>query len=295
MMRILVTGCHGQVGYCLTQQLSAMADVEFLAVDREQLDITNLTQVDLVVNEFKPNVIINAAAHTAVDRAEQEIELSYAINRDGPQYLAQAANRVGALILHISTDYVFAGDKLCAYVETDPTSPQGVYGQSKLAGEIAVAQACSRHIILRTAWVFGEHGNNFVKTMLRLAEIRDTLGVVADQFGGPTYAGDIAKALITMAKAIVEGKSVAFGVYHFSGVPHLSWHKFACTIFDNAREQALLSKTLQVNAITTKDYPTPAKRPSNSRLDSRKIHQNFGIAASDWQAALLHLVDYTSE
>lgn len=295
MMRVLVTGSHGQVGHCLTQQLSAMKGVEFLAVDRDQLDITNPTQVDAVVSEFKPNIIINAAAHTAVDRAEQEIELSYAINRDGPLYLAQAAHRVGAVMLHISTDYVFAGDKPSAYIESDPTDPQGVYGESKLAGEIAVAQACPKHIILRTAWVFGEHGNNFVKTMLRLAQARDALGVVADQYGGPTYAGDIADALLTMAKALFGGESMAFGVYHFSGLPHVSWHDFACSIFDKAREQGLLDKPLQVDAITTKEYPTPAKRPANSRLETQKIHQSFGVVASDWRAALNHLIDYKSE
>ncbi|EOX4196239.1 dTDP-4-dehydrorhamnose reductase [Vibrio cholerae] len=295
MMRILVTGSRGQVGHFLAQQLSTMKEVEFLAIDRDQLDITHPAQVDAVVNEFKPNIIINAAAHTAVDRAEQEIELSYAINRDGPHYLAQAAQKVGAAILHISTDYVFSGDKPNPYLETDPTAPQGVYGESKLAGEIAVAQACPRHIILRTAWVFGEHGNNFVKTMLRLAQTRDALGVVADQYGGPTYAGDIANALLMMAKAIVEGKSTAFGVYHFSGLPHVSWHEFACTIFDKARDQGILNKSLQVNAITTQEYPTPAKRPANSRLDTQKIHQHFGVVASDWQTALNHLIDYKSK
>lgn len=295
MMRVLVTGSHGQVGYCLTQQLNAMADVEYLAVDRDQLDITNQNQVNSVVNEFKPNIIINAAAHTAVDKAEQEVELSYAINRDGAKYLAQAAHNVGAAILHISTDYVFAGDKHGEYVEADLTAPQGVYGESKLAGEIAVAQACPRHIILRTAWVFGEHGNNFVKTMLRLAQTRDELGVVADQYGGPTYAGDIANALLTMAKAMVDGEFTAFGVYHFSGSPHVSWHDFSCTIFDKAREQGILNKPLQVNAITTEDYPTPAKRPVNSKLDCHKIEQVFGVTPSDWKAALNHLIDYKSE
>nr|QCH03200.1 RmlD [Plesiomonas shigelloides] len=272
-----------------------MKEVVFLAVDRDQLDITHLAQVDAVVNEFKPNIIINAAAYTAVDRAEQEIDLSYAINRDGPQYLAQAAHKVGAAILHISTDYVFAGDKSSAYHESDLTAPQGVYGESKLAGEIAVAQACPQHIILRTAWVFGKHGNNFVKTMLRLAQARDAIGVVADQYGGPTYAGDIANALLTMAKAIDERKSMAFGVYHFSGLPHVSWHDFACCIFDKAREQGLLDKPLQVGAITTQEYPTPAKRPANSRLEIQKIHQHFGVVASDWRAALNHLIDYKSE
>ncbi|EKO3767281.1 dTDP-4-dehydrorhamnose reductase [Vibrio metschnikovii] len=295
MMRVLVTGSRGQVGHCLTQQLSTMKGVVFLAVDRDQLDITHHAQVDAVVNEFKPNIIINAAAHTAVDRAEQEIELSYAINRDGPQYLAQAAYKVGAVILHISTDYVFSGDKPSSYLESDPTAPQGVYGESKLAGEIAVAQACPRHIILRTAWVFGEHGNNFVKTMLRLAQTRDALCVVADQYGGPTYAGDIANALLMMGKAIVKGKSTAFGAYHFSGLPHVSWHEFACTIFAKAREQGILNKPLQVNAITTQEYPTPAKRPANSRLETQKIHQHFSVVASDWCAALNHLIDYKSE
>ncbi|NJI09356.1 dTDP-4-dehydrorhamnose reductase [Aeromonas veronii] len=295
MMRVLVTGSRGQVGHCLARQLSVMKGVEFLAVDRDLLDITRPAQVDVVVNEFKPNIIINAAAYTAVDRAEQEIELSYAINRDGPQYLAQSAHKVGAAILHISTDYVFSGDKPSAYLESDPTAPQGVYGESKLAGEIAVAQACPRHIILRTAWVFGEHGNNFVKTMQRLAKTHDALGVVADQYGGPTYAGDIANALLTIAKAIVEGESTAFGVYHFSGLPHVSWHEFACTIFDKAREQGILNKPLQVNAITTQEYPTPAKRPANSRLETQKIHQHFGVVASDWRTALNHLIDCKSE
>lgn len=295
MMRVLVTGCRGQVGHCLTQQLSAMKNVAFLAVDRDKLDITHPAQVDAVVNEFKPNIIINAAAYTAVDRAEQEVSYSYAINRDGSQNLAQAAHRVGAVMLHISTDYVFAGDKPSAYFESDPPAPQGVYGKSKLAGEIAVAQACPRHIILRTAWVFGEYGNNFVKTMLRLAQTRDVLGVVADQYGGPTYAGDIANALLMMAKAIVEGESTDFGVYHFSGLPHVSWHDFACTIFDKAREQGLLNKPFQVNAITTKEYPTLAKRPANSRLETQKIHQHFGVVASDWRTALNHLTDYKSE
>lgn len=291
MMRVLVTGSRGQVGHCLAQQLSTMKEVEFLAVDRDQLDITYHAQVDAVVNEFKPNFIINAAAHTAVDRAEQEIELSYAINRDGPHYLAQAANKVGAAILHISTDYVFSGDKPNPYLETDPTAPQGVYGESKLAGEIAVAQACPRHIILRTAWVFCETGNNFVKTMLRLAQARDELGVVADQVGGPTYSGDIAATLITIAQSLHNGNH-DYGIFHFAGLPHVSWHQFATEIFNQANEQGIISKVMRVNAITSDQYPTPAKRPANSKLNCQKIEQTFGIKPSDWQTALSNLKGY---
>lgn len=290
-MKILITGSNGQVGSCLVKILNQMPEIEFLAVDRDQLDITDPDAVNKLVNEFKPDAIINAAAHTAVDKAEQEVELSYAINRDGPLFLAQAANSVGATMLHISTDYVFAGDKDGEYVETDAVAPQGVYGQSKLAGELAVAVACPRHIILRTAWVFCETGNNFVKTMLRLAQNRDELGVVCDQFGGPTYAGDIANALIVMAKAISNGNQ-AFGIYHYSGLPHVNWHQFACEIFSQAKSQALLNKELRVNAITSEQYPTPAKRPINSKLDCKNILHHFGIQSSDWRAALIRIKEY---
>ncbi len=293
-MKLLVTGCYGQVGSCLVKQVEAMPDVELLALDRDQLDITDKAQVEAMIQQFQPDAIINAAAHTAVDKAEQEIELSYAINCEGPKNLATAAQQVGAVILHISTDYVFAGDKEGCYSENDQPDPQGIYGKSKLAGEQAVVQACSRHVILRTAWVFGEQGNNFVKTMLRLAQSRDSLGVVADQFGGPTYAGDIANALLVMAKALVNNKSQAYGIYHFSGLPHVSWCDFAKTIFGLARQQGILDKQVEVNAITTADYPTPAKRPANSKLDTKKIHDQFAIVASDWQAALSQLSDYTS-
>lgn len=290
-MRILITGSNGQVGSSLVKQLSQMTDIEFLAVDREQLDITDNAAVNKLVYEFKPNAIINAAAHTAVDKAEQEVGPSYAINRDGPLFLAKAANTVGATILHISTDYVFAGDKDGEYVESDDVAPQGVYGQSKLAGEHEVALACPRYIILRTAWVFCETGNNFVKTMLRLAQTRNELGVVSDQFGGPTYAGDIARALIVIAKAIHSGDN-AYGVYHFAGQPHVNWHQFAVEIFSQAKSQGLLNKDMLVNAISSAQYPTPAKRPTNSKLDCCKIEQNFGVKPSDWQGALNNLNDY---
>ena len=294
-MRILITGCHGQVGSSLTEQLLNHENTEVLALDREHLDITSQEAVNAAVAEFEPKIIINAAAPTAVDKAEEEVELSYAINRDGPKYLAQAAQNVGAAMLHISTDYVFEGNKAGEYAETEATNPQGVYGESKLAGEIAVAEACEKHIILRTAWVFGESGNNFVKTMLRLGENRDALSIVGDQFGGPTYAGDIANTLIQIAKRITQGDMVDYGVYHYSGLPHVSWFDFADAIFDVAVDSKILAKKPTLTSITTDQYPTPAKRPSNSRLSTGKITQGFSVKASDWKAALKNIQAYTGE
>lgn len=291
-MRVLITGCYGQVGHCLTAQLADKENTTVLALDREYLDITNQAAVKATVDEFQPTIIINAAAHTAVDKAEEEVELSYAINRDGPKYLAQAAKEVDAAILHISTDYVFEGNKVGGYEENDTTNPQGVYGESKLAGEIAVAKACDKHIILRTAWVFGESGNNFVKTMLCLGATRDALSIVGDQFGGPTYAGDIANALIQIAKRITQGDAIEYGIYHYSGLPHVSWYEFAEVIFDAAAEQGVITKKPSLSSITTEQYPTPAKRPSNSRLSTYKITHAFSTEASDWKAALTNIQAY---
>jgi dTDP-4-dehydrorhamnose reductase len=294
-MKILVVGCNGQVGSCLVKQLSIRKGVTLLAVNREKLDITDKMAVERCVIGFQPQIIINAAAYTAVDKAELEHEQSYAINCDGARYLAQAATAVNAVFMHISTDYVFSGDKKGIYSEGDLTAPQGVYGASKLAGEVAISDACARYIILRTAWVFGEQGNNFVKTMMRLAKTRDSLGVVADQFGGPTYAGDIAQALVSIAEAIIAKgeKFNDYGIYHFSGLPHVSWYEFAQVIFASGKEQGILKTTPSLKALATDEYPTPAKRPANSKLDTTKITTTFGITASDWQSALIQIQAYS--
>ena len=291
MPKFLITGKKGQVGYYLTKQLAGQAEI--LAVDRDELNITDKDAVFQVVKHFQPDVVINAAAHTAVDRAESEIELSEAINVKGPQYLAEAANEIGAIILHISTDYVFEGKGRREYSEDDEPNPQSVYGRTKLAGEIAIREFNPKHIILRTAWVFGEHGHNFVKTMLRLGKERDTLGIVGDQFGGPTYAGDIAAALIKIANEILKGRNDAFGIYHFTGQPYVSWFEFAQAIFTQAESKKLLEKRPHLNSIATTDYPTPAKRPANSRLDLSKIKQTFAIEPSDWQKALENIKAYS--
>ncbi|MFL9786820.1 dTDP-4-dehydrorhamnose reductase [Vibrio cyclitrophicus] len=290
-MKVLITGSHGQVGHSLVEQLSKRSDIEVFAYDRDQLDITNEQQVKAVIGKLKPNVIINAAAHTAVDKAETEIDMSYAINRDGPQNLAQSAQKIDALLLHISTDYVFDGDKPAPYVETDMPNPKGVYGKSKLAGEEAVANHCSRYAILRTAWVFGEHGSNFVKTMLSLGKERPELGVIGDQFGGPTYASDIAQALISIMDNFKSEEHT--GVYHFSGDPHVSWFQFAVSIFEAAATHGLLTTPPVVNEITAEQYPLPAPRPTNSRLDCSKIKTVFGIQPSDWVSALNNIKAYS--
>ncbi|MFP1732770.1 dTDP-4-dehydrorhamnose reductase [Lonsdalea quercina] len=289
-MKILITGSRGQVGHSLVAQLQGKA--ELLAVDRDELDITDRYAVLRKVEQFQPDYIINAAAHTAVDKAEDEIAPSYSINRDGPAYLSEAAKGVGAVMLHISTDYVFDGESDETYSEEMPVGPQGIYGKSKLAGEYAVAEKSDRYLILRTAWVFGEHGNNFVKTMLRLGETRDALSIVGDQVGGPTYAGDIAAALIRMVEFIEAGNTPEWGVYHFSGMPYVSWYEFAQAIFEQAGKTALLASLPTLTSISTSDYPTRAKRPANSRLNCQKIQRQFGIAPSDWQSALNNIQAY---
>jgi dTDP-4-dehydrorhamnose reductase len=286
----LITGSYGQVGHCLTNVLSVRDDIDVIAYDREVLDIISEAQVASVLAELTPDVIINCAAHTAVDKAETDVEMSYAINCDGPRHLAQAAESLGAVMLHLSTDYVFDGEKDEPYLETDTPNPKGVYGQSKLAGEQAVAAHCTRYAILRTAWVFGEHGNNFVKTMLRLGQDRPELGIIGDQFGGPTYAGDIANALVAMMDGF--NGSEQSGVYHFSGAPHVSWYQFAKAIFESADKHGVLPQTPQVNEITAAQYPLPAPRPANSRLNCDKIQQVFAVAPSDWQSALDNIGQY---
>ncbi|GLT20342.1 NAD(P)-dependent oxidoreductase [Vibrio zhanjiangensis] len=291
-MKVLITGRRGQVGHCLVERLTERADLEVIACDRNELDITNNEQVMSTIVQLNPDVIINAAAHTAVDKAETDIENCYATNHSGPLSLAKAAEMVDALLLHISTDYVFDGSKREAYTEIDSTEPKGIYGKSKLAGERAIEENCSRYAILRTAWVFGEHGNNFVKTMLRLGAERDELGVIGDQCGGPSYAGDIADALITMMDKFSQADTNLSGVYHFSGAPYVSWYEFACEIFSHAQAYGVLKSLPLVKKITADQYPLPASRPTNSRLSCSKIESVFGIKPSDWKRALTNIVEY---
>lgn len=293
-MKILVTGANGQVGRSLKLALTKQA-IEHLALFREQLDISDNQAVVEAISNYQPDIVINAAAYTAVDKAETEPQRAFQVNRDGPENLARACSSTGAAIFHLSTDYVFAGNGTQAYSEENLTAPQSVYGQSKLEGELAVAKANPNHIILRTAWVFGEHGNNFVKTMLRLGRDREQLNIVADQVGGPTYAGDIVNTLLTIAQIYATTGKLAWGTYHFSGLPHCSWYDFAREIFEQADQQGLYLKASPLlSPIATADYPTPAKRPANSSLDCDKIQRAFGIRPSNWRRALTDLAPYKS-
>ncbi|HHX8280953.1 TPA: dTDP-4-dehydrorhamnose reductase [Vibrio diabolicus] len=291
-MRVMIVGAKGQVGQCLSRALQNRKEVEVFEYDKELLDISDFRLVDETVREVSPNVIFNTAAYTAVDKAESEADLCYKINADGPKNLAIASERYNSLLLHISTDYVFDGDKVTPYLESDTPNPQSIYGKSKLAGEEAVREYCKRYIILRTAWVFSEYGRNFVKTMLELTTIRNDLNIVGDQYGGPTYAGDIADALIKLMSKSDDFNEEMSGIYHFSGEPHVSWYDFANEIFARAYQEQLITALPHVSNITTAQYPTPAKRPLNSMLDCGRIFKDFSIKVSDWRSALTNLKDY---
>lgn len=289
--RILITGGSGQVGHCLKAQLEGCAELS--VPDSSALNIADRRSVRQAVETFRPDYIINAAAYTAVDKAESDAERAFAVNRDGARHLAEAAEAAGAAMLHISTDYVFDGAGGAPYDEAAPTAPQNIYGASKLAGEQALLAACRRAVVMRTSWVFGAHGQNFVKTMLRLGRERDSLGIVADQYGAPTAAAGIAAALITIVRRHTpEQLAERAGIYHYCGSPYASWFEFAETIFAEAAAQGVLEKIPAVKPIATADYPTPAKRPADSRLDCGKIRTVFGIEPCDWHSALSDLRPY---
>lgn len=291
LLRILITGGSGQVGHCLKAQLEGCAELS--VPDSSALNIADRHSVRQAVETFRPDYIINAAAYTAVDKAEGDTGRAFAVNRDGARHLAEAAEAAGAAMLHISTDYVFDGAGGAPYDEAAPTAPQNIYGASKLAGEQAVLAACRRAVVMRTSWVFGAHGQNFVKTMLRLGRERDSLGIVADQYGAPTAAADIAAALITIVRRHTpEQLAERAGIYHYCGSPYASWFEFAETIFAEAAAQGVLAKIPAVKPIATADYPTPAKRPADSRLDCGKIRTVFGIGPCDWHFALSDLRPY---
>jgi len=285
---ILLTGVNGQVGFELARSLQGLGRV--VALDRQGLDLADLEQIRRVVRELKPALIVNPAAHTAVDKAETEIDAAMRLNAEAPAVLAEEAKRLGAALVHYSTDYVFDGSKQGAYLEDDPVNPQSVYGRSKLAGEQAIAASGCAHLIFRTSWVYGTHGKNFLLTMLRLGADRSELGVVADQFGAPTWATTIAAlSANVLSQAVAAGQGdwqewwrQHSGVYHLTAAGSTSWHGFAEAIFQLSN---LENKPL-VKPIPAASYPTPAVRPSNSRLSNDKLADTFGLRAPDWQDAL---------
>lgn len=283
-MRVLITGAQGQVGQELMD--SAPLGWQVQGLGSSELDISDAQHVTTVVLKLQPQLIINAAAYTAVDKAETETLRAHAVNHLGAANLAKAAQALNCPLLHISTDYVFSGEHKQPYTEQDTPAPNSVYGESKWLGEQAINTYCSQHIILRTSWVFGLHGNNFVKTMLRLGQESDALSIVSDQIGGPTSASSIAQALWQIAQQYQSNSSCVWGTYHFSGAPTCSWYEFATEIFKQATALQLIARSPALSAIATTDYPTPAKRPAYSALDNSKISRDLNVAQSDWKSEL---------
>lgn len=278
-MHILVTGAHGQVGSELQALQATYPQWSFVFTDRDALDISDVHAVNRFFEQAAQrfDYCINCAAYTAVDRAESERALATAINVDGPRFLAQACQYHQVRLLHLSTDYVYHSLHQTPYVETDLTAPQSVYGSTKLQGELAAQAACAATLIVRTSWVYSRFGNNFVKTMVRLGQERDALSVVVDQVGTPTYARDLAQALLHL---IEQHPDTFEGVYHYSNEGVCSWYDFAHAIFELKNIQC------QLSPIPTKDYPTPAQRPPYSVLDKTKIKTTFGLTIPHWRDSL---------
>lgn len=282
-MRILLTGSKGQLAHCIRDRLPD--DWELIATDSTSMDITDEGAVRRMISNFQPDAVINAAAYTAVDKAESDAAQAFAVNAAAVHNLAAAAHEAKARFIHVSTDYVFDGQSKRPYRETDAPNPQSAYGRSKLAGELLALAAHPESVVVRTAWLFSEHGNNFVKTMLRLAQERDSLSVVADQTGCPTYAGDLAAALI----ALLQAPTTPRGIFHFGGDQAVSWYEFAQAVFQTAAAQRPDFKAPAVSAITTAEYPVPAPRPAYSVMDCHKIAA-YGVTPSDWKKALSDII-----
>lgn len=288
-MRIVVTGKEGQVSRSVAVNGPAMG-LEVVAVGRPELDLTDPAGVFPALAAARPDAIISAAAYTAVDRAETEPDLAYRVNAAGAGAVAAAAARLGVPLLHLSTDYVFDGSKSGPYVESDATRPISVYGASKLEGERRVAEAHADHAIFRTAWIYSPYGANFLKTMLRLGETRERISVVADQRGCPTSAGDIATALLIVAQRMIEDGSGTYrGIFHLTAAGQASWAEFAETIFDVAHDGG--RSPVDVIPITSAEYPSPVRRPSNSTLSGEKLERTFGIVLPDWRTSTRGVVD----
>lgn len=288
-MGILLTGAGGQVGWEIARKAAAR-HIQLEACTRNDLDITNPDSLNRVMTQASPDLVINAAAYTKVDQAESEPEIAFQVNRTGPGLLSECCAGADIPMIHISTDYVFDGRNKAPYLETDPLSPLGVYGRSKAEGEAEVRRKLSRHLIVRTAWVYGTHGSNFVKTMLKVGRERDHLGVVDDQFGCPTAASDIADAILTLAERVRAGGQLPWGTYHYCGNGIITWHRFAMEIFRVARQFGYTSSP-SIEAITTAEYPTPVKRPVFSALDTTRIADAFQIYPRPWRESLAEVVE----
>ncbi|WP_293764874.1 dTDP-4-dehydrorhamnose reductase [uncultured Aquitalea sp.] len=290
MSRILITGANGQVGFELQRALAVLGDI--VSLDRAGLDLTQPDAIRQTLDRHQPDIIVNPAAYTAVDKAESDADTACKVNAEAPAELAAWAAEHGALLIHYSTDYVYDGEKDGAYVETDAANPQSVYGASKLAGEQAIVAAGASHVIFRTSWVFGAHGANFLKTILRLAGERESLNIVADQIGAPTSAALLADVTAHVIQRYRQSpQAFPSGVYHLSAAGETSWFEYARSVAMLAEEQGLPLKLSSANIqpIPSSAYPTPAKRPHNSRLDCSKIRATFDIHLPDWQDGVRHV------
>jgi dTDP-4-dehydrorhamnose reductase len=288
--KILLTGVNGQVGHALSAQLTQH---QVIPLTRAQLDLTNLDDISRIVREIKPDIIINAAAYTAVDKAESEPELCFAVNATAVRVLAEEAARLNASLIHFSTDYVFNGEKQSPYLETDSVNAKNTYGKSKLAGEQAIAKVGLPYLILRTSWIYSTHGNNFLKNILRLAQERDSLRVVCDQHGSPTSSQCIANGVVQLLNTWQVDREDQAGIYHLTNTGVTTWHGFSreiINIYNGLQNQrrwpALKTPIEKVFAVSSQEYPTPAIRPANSRLDNTKLKQVFNVELPSWQQGL---------
>jgi dTDP-4-dehydrorhamnose reductase len=291
MEKILVTGVNGQVGHELIQALAPLGQV--IALTREDLDLTQLRQIQAVLEQYQPTIIVNPAAYTAVDKAESDNETAYQVNQFAPQIMAEWAAKHDALLIHYSTDYVFDGTKESAYNESDLTNPQSVYGRSKYLGEQAIRQAQAKHFILRTSWVFGVHGNNFIKTILRLAKERSSLNIVNDQHGAPTSATLIAKMTYQLIDLYIKNNQIInYGTYHLSAAGQTTWYDYARFIVQTALENgtSLALTANEIHGIPSSSYPVPAKRPTNSRLNCDKLTGYVQVVLPPWQQDVAQVI-----
>lgn len=287
---MLVIGSKGMLARDLLSRW-AQTGLHAHELDLPELDITKLDHVASALEALAPGLVVNCAAYTAVDKAESEPDLAYGVNRDGPANLADCCESLEIPLIHISTDYVFDGSAKVPYKETDPVNPLSVYGRSKWEGEERVRTRLKEHVIVRTAWLYGVHGHNFVKTILALARERDEIKVVADQYGGPTWTGDLARVLVEVARAAMQRRREdIWGTYHFCGAGVTTWHGFAEAIVDKARERERL-RVARVIPITTREYPTPAHRPAWSVLDCHEMGRVFGITPPAWQSGLDEMME----
>ena len=287
-MKILVLGSKGQLGQCLNDQL-AITEHDVVYTSRGQVDIAEFEVTKTQILKISPDIVINATAYTAVDKAEEEHQAADRINHLAVANISNICVQLDCWLIHVSTDYVFDGNSEVPYKEDNPTNPQGVYGDSKLKGEVAIEASGCKYLIIRTAWVYSEYGNNFLKTMLRLGADRDELSIVGDQIGCPTYAQDIAKSIVSML-FFLDIKGSSSGIYHYCGDEPCSWYDFARAIFLEAEVQGLKTPSY-VKSITTADYPTPAIRPAYSVLDCTKIESVFDVTRSNWRDGISIVID----